>query len=112
MCPNDVPCVMLNLKSRESSAGYATKDLIMYTANSNVKIINVLVYIATESNPDYLGPASLETIAKQVVNSSGSCGTNTEYVLKLAEWMRYAIPSVTDDHLFNLEREVLRILKE
>lgn len=105
----DVPEVMVNLNKRESG-GYVTKTLTMHTrANPNSCSIAVLVYIATEDNSNYLGPASVEEIAKQVVRSTGESGPNTEYVLKLAEWMRSAVPSADDKHLFDIEAEILKI---
>jgi glutathione-specific gamma-glutamylcyclotransferase len=42
-----------------------------------------LVYVAAPGNPDYLGPAQLEEIARQVSRASGLSGSNLEYVLEL-----------------------------
>jgi cation transport protein ChaC len=42
-----------------------------------------LVYVAAPGNPDYLGPAQLEEIARQVSRASGPSGSNVEYVLEL-----------------------------
>ncbi len=109
MCSDDIPDVLVNLDQREATSGYVTKNLTMHTIDSDVNKINVLVYIAPESNPDYLGPACEKTIAKQVVDAYGSSGPNIEYVLKLAEWMKFVVPSAKDDHLFEIEREVLKI---
>ena len=52
----------------------------------------------------FLGPASEEEIATQVVKSRGASGCNTEYVLNLAEAMRSIAPSIQDRHLFALEK--------
>lgn len=70
--------------------------------------ITVLVYIAIPGNRDWLGEASLENIAHQVVNTSGVAGHNIEYVLKLAKFMRDFLPAARDDHLFTLERVIRR----
>jgi cation transport regulator ChaC len=53
-----------------------------------------LLYVATPANPNYLGPAPLEAIAKQVLASSGPSGRNLEYVLRLAEALREICPDL------------------
>ena len=63
-----------------------------------------LLYLATQSNPNYLGPAPLSEIARQVRRSRGPSGTNLEYVLRLAEALREM--SAEDEHVFALERLV------
>jgi len=42
-----------------------------------------IMYVAAPENPDYLGPARLEEIARQVSRASGPSGSNLEYVLEL-----------------------------
>ncbi len=61
-----------------------------------------LVYLATASNPNYLGPAPLHEIAQQVLRSRGPSGTNLEYVMRLAEALREM--SAEDEDVFALER--------
>lgn len=63
--------------------------------------ISALVYVATERNPNYLGPAPLAAIASQVRASQGPSGPNLEYVLRLAEALRAM--GVEDEHVFALE---------
>lgn len=53
-----------------------------------------LLYLATPSNPNYLGPAPLEAIAGQVRTSSGPSGHNREYVLRLASALREICPDL------------------
>ena len=60
--------------------------------------VSALVYIATESNPNYLGPASEGDIAKQIHAAHGPSGSNLEYALRLADGLR-AI-GAADDHVF------------
>jgi len=52
------------------------------------------VYLATPANPNYLGPASLEEMGRQVRASSGPSGENVEYVLRLAEALRKICPAL------------------
>uniref|UniRef100_A0A8B9PCS7 Gamma-glutamylcyclotransferase n=1 Tax=Apteryx owenii TaxID=8824 RepID=A0A8B9PCS7_APTOW len=67
--------------------------------------ILALVYIATPQNPSYLGPASEEDIAAQIIVSSGCAGHNIEYLLRLADFMRYFCPQAKDEHLFSIEEK-------
>lgn len=55
-----------------------------------------LVYRATPDNPSWLGPASPEAIARQVLRAVGPSGPNPEYVLRLAEAL--AGLGLLDDH--------------
>ena len=97
------------LKERET--GYATKDVLFYPSyNHNMPPFKVSLYIATESNPDYLGHAPVPSIAKQIVNSAGFSGCNVEYLMELARSMREIAPSHNDEHLFKLEDEVVKML--
>ncbi|MEM9074216.1 MAG: gamma-glutamylcyclotransferase [Myxococcota bacterium] len=61
-----------------------------------------LVYIATETNPSYLGPAPLSEIAAQIRASTGPSGPNIEYVLELARAFREM--GVVDEHVEELAR--------
>lgn len=96
------------LNGREQ--GYSTEEMTFYPTDKGMDPITVLVYIATERSSCYLGPASDEAIAKQVVNAKGFSGTNTEYVLNLASSMREIAPHVKDDHLYSLEAKVKELL--
>lgn len=68
--------------------------------------IEVLVYIATTENENYLGYAPAKAIAAQVHSSTGPSGDNDEYVLELAEALR-AIDANPEDHVFEVERALL-----
>jgi len=59
-----------------------------------------LMYVAPPDNPDYLGPARLEEIARQVSRAVGPSGTNLEYVLELHA--RLAALGLDDPHVAEL----------
>lgn len=69
-----------------------------------------VVYIAGPENVNYLGAAPIREIAMQVANASGPSGANPEYVFELARSLREM--GVTDDHVFEVESEVCRVLAE
>ena len=102
---------MAYLDKRESG-GYTTKNLTFHPKGKHNGPLSVLAYIATESNPNYLGPSPVEEMAKQITSSTGKSGPNSEYVLELARCMRIIAPSVDDQHLFELEEAVLRIINK
>lgn len=68
--------------------------------------IQVLLYTATPDNDLYLGAADISTMARQIVNASGSAGSNVEYVTKTADFVRKYIPEDQDSHLFSLDAKV------
>ncbi|VDP90126.1 unnamed protein product [Echinostoma caproni] len=59
----------------------------------------------------YLGEAPLEVQASQIASARGTCGSNSDYVFRIASFMRNEVPieqSSTDDpYIFVLERLIL-----
>ncbi|NXT92239.1 CHAC1 glutamylcyclotransferase, partial [Anhinga rufa] len=91
--------------------GYDTKLVKFHPQDKDAEEpILALVYIATPQNPSYLGPASEEDIAAQIIVSSGCAGHNIEYLLRLADFMRYFCPQAEDKHLFSIEEALISIL--
>ncbi|NKB75682.1 MAG: gamma-glutamylcyclotransferase [Gammaproteobacteria bacterium] len=64
-----------------------------------------LVYIATEKNEAYLGPASESDIAQHIHRCVGPRGTNSNYLFELANALRDL--DAVDDHVFEIERHLL-----
>jgi cation transport regulator ChaC len=65
-----------------------------------------LVYIATEDNAAWLGPAEPDEIARHIHGARGPSGDNREYLVSLAQALRAL--DVHDEHVFAIERELPR----
>ena len=63
-----------------------------------------LIYMADESNPNFLGPAPEPAIADQIRTARGMSGPNSEYVVRLAESLREL--GAHDPHVFALEKHL------
>ena len=63
-----------------------------------------LVYIATEENAAFLGPASELDIARQIAASVGPSGRNRDYVIELAHALRTL--EKNDPHVFAIEQHL------
>jgi cation transport regulator ChaC len=66
-----------------------------------------LVYLASEDNAAFLGPAPDTAIARQIAESHGPSGPNRDYLLNLAQALRDM--GHDDPHIFALERELLAL---
>lgn len=96
--------ILRELDVREQG-GYERHQLTVYLEESRDKSIDeALVYIATEQNPKFAGPAPLDDIARQIASSEGPSGHNVEYLLELADALRSI--GADDPHVFELERRV------
>ena len=79
--------------------GYQLVQMLFYPDTDNCNPFNVQVYLATEKNPNYLGPATERDIAQQIIKSNGPSGSNLEYFLKLIESLEQLGPSHVNEHL-------------
>ncbi|KAK7301346.1 hypothetical protein RJT34_12209 [Clitoria ternatea] len=76
-------------------------------------ISGVMLYIASpdkKTNINYLGPASVEDIARQIVQAEGPAGPNRDYLFQLEKAL-FQI-GCSDNHVIDLANEVRRILSE
>jgi cation transport regulator ChaC len=95
---SDSACVLADLDHRERE-GYERHPVELHFGDGGGT--TGLVYIATPSNPNYLGPAPLDAIAAQIARARGPSGPNSEYVRELARSLR-EMPA-DDEHVFALD---------
>jgi len=100
--------VRQHLDFREK-CGYSMASITFHPQDSDISPFNMDIYIGTEDNPHFLGPAALEEMATQIFNSVGPSGKNVDYLLQLATAVKSLMPGVRDDHLFELESAVKRL---
>jgi cation transport regulator ChaC len=89
--------ILAHLDDRERG-GYARHVVDVHAAHSTT--FRALVFIATEANPEYLGPAPVLEIADQIRRARGPSGPNVEYALRLAEALRAL--DADDSHVFEI----------
>ncbi|MFN2377060.1 MAG: gamma-glutamylcyclotransferase [Candidatus Binatia bacterium] len=90
--------VLEHLDHRERG-GYSRLGADLFTAGDEA--VRGVLYLADETNPDFLGPAPESVIAEQVRRARGLSGTNVEYVCRLARSLRDL--GADDPHVFALE---------
>lgn len=98
------PDVFEHLDHREKN-GYLRHSVSLTFANAEQR--QGLLYVADENNAAWAGPASITQIARQINASTGPSGRNDEYVLKLAQALREL--DYVDEHVFSIERALLRV---
>ena len=107
IAPADEDAVLAQLDHREQG-GYDRFTVTAEVQDLDVTTVESLVYVATEDNPNYLGPAPLAEMAAQIRQAHGPSGPNTEYLLRLDE----ALTDLggRDPHVAELAAEVRRQL--
>ncbi|MDI9243890.1 gamma-glutamylcyclotransferase [Marinobacter sp. CHS3-4] len=95
------PHVFEHLDVREKN-GYLRFTTPMTFDDGSVE--DGLVYIATEDNEAFLGPAPSEDIARQIARSIGPSGPNRDYLLNLADALRAL--GDHDSHVFDIEKHL------
>uniref|UniRef100_G3MQ05 glutathione-specific gamma-glutamylcyclotransferase n=1 Tax=Amblyomma maculatum TaxID=34609 RepID=G3MQ05_AMBMU len=89
--------------------GYDRVEVMFNPAKDDEKPFLLTIYVAQKENPFYLGPASALDIARQIHDAAGPSGSNREYLLSLIECMRNIAPHVRDQHLLDIERNLLNL---
>ncbi|VFQ99291.1 unnamed protein product [Cuscuta campestris] len=88
-------------------------DIFTELTSSAPAISNALVYIASQdpkSNKNYLGPASLYEMARQIVRADGPSGPNRDYLFQLEKAL--GLLGCEDKHVTDIADEVRRIVEE
>lgn len=107
VAPSQRSRVLENLDHRERG-GYVRIEVEIELPSQARRSCEGLLYVATEENSSYLGPAPIEVIARQIAEAEGPSGPNPEYVFELAKSLRAM--KAEDDHVFAVER-ALRVCR-
>lgn len=109
--PRERESVLARLDHRERG-GYSRIEVEIRLHPDSEREQNVpgLMYVADADNRNFLGPASVDAIAAQVLDAAGPSGTNPEYVFELAESLREM--GASDQHVFEIESRLIRLVRE
>ncbi|XP_073281166.1 gamma-glutamylcyclotransferase 2-3 isoform X1 [Primulina huaijiensis] len=108
----DQETALEHLEVREKQ--YDKKAFVNFYIESSVStpaVSSVMVYIASADkklNKNYLGPASVEEIAVQILKAEGPSGPNRDYLFKLENALIHI--GCEDNHVNDLSNEVRRML--
>lgn len=97
--------VFAHLDYREKN-GYERHRTRLYLDHRE-ETVSGTFYIASEDNHAFLGPASVEDLARHIADSHGPSGSNAEYLLSLAEALREL--GEFDEHVMALEAALLKL---
>ncbi|MDJ0840123.1 MAG: gamma-glutamylcyclotransferase [Acidobacteriota bacterium] len=95
--------VLDNLDHREKG-GYDRQSKLFYPEDKKIPPFQVLVYRASMENPNYLGPAPMRDMARQILHAHGPSGPNREYLERLAQYLE--AHDLKDDHVTELARHL------
>ncbi|CAJ0957032.1 unnamed protein product, partial [Mesorhabditis belari] len=104
---NEVEKTIKYLDHREK-AGYSIQYLDFYPDNGE-KPFKVAVYISPQSDNEFhAGPTEIEEVALQILDCHGPSGPNLEYALRVADILHKKAPHYIDEHVFELEKLLLK----
>ncbi len=111
VAPDDRDVVLEQLDHRERG-GYDPIEIEMTIRIAPEREIRVpgLIYVASASNPNYLGFAPIEEIARQILTAAGPSGPNPEYVFELARSLRRM--NAQDSHVDAVESALARLARD
>ena len=94
-----------------TETGYIRVQTTFYPSNPLESPFQVEVYLASEDNPHYLGPAPVDTMAEHIAVSRGYSGCNAEYLLALYDYLDQHSVMEVDGHLSELGEIVKDMLQ-
>jgi len=97
-----------HLQLREQTVGCYDVNVVPVYRQPGVDLppVQAIIYHALPGNDLWLGEASVEEQALDIATCHGHAGHDIEYLFRLCDWMREALPGVDDPELFGLERQV------
>jgi cation transport regulator ChaC len=100
------PAVFAHLDHREKNGYLRLAVAIDFTDGATDKpgTAEALVYLATDDNAAWLGPASDDEIARHIASAHGPSGSNRDYLLGMAAALRSL--GQVDEHVFAIERQL------
>lgn len=106
----DVSEVLKGLDYREKG-GYVREEVDVFILGNDSPVVRgAIVYLADQTNQEYLGEAPVGDIALQIFKSVGPSGPNIDYLLNLASALKTM--SVEDEHVFEIETHVRGLMKK
>ncbi len=72
--------------AHREQAGYA-RHAVELTLLPDGRRVPAEIFVAGPDNPHFLGPASLDAMARHIFDSTGPSGRNDHYLLELARWL-------------------------
>jgi glutathione-specific gamma-glutamylcyclotransferase len=108
--PKLTSTVLAGLDHREQG-GYDQLQLPIHF--SPTEVVTGLTYYANPRNSSFLGEAPVDSIARQIVDSTGPSGPNSEYVLELDSALREinrVLAQDTDNHVAAIATAVRQLL--
>lgn len=79
---------IMNALDIREQAGYERILTTVHLRDGESSLEDVLMYVAREENPCFLGPCALEELARWVRSCEGPSGSNEDYVRTLAAALR------------------------
>ncbi len=110
--PTTASRIVAKLDHRESG-GYEQHRVTVQVVEQGFEgkvLEDVLLYVASPNNPNFLGSAPTQEMAIQILHSKGPSGANVEYLFELANALQTL--GIQDSHIVELEQEVKRLQKK
>jgi len=110
--PDEQTEAVIDQLDHRERGGYSREvvDVICPDGESGEPVVeSAVMYVARRENPNWAGPAPVESLAEQIAGAEGPSGHNVEYLLELAEALREI--GARDSHVFEIEEEVRRRLE-